>query len=433
MRMYDIINDKRNNRELSKEQIGFWIKGVTDESIPDYQSAALLMAICINNMNPSEACNLTLAMADSGDRADLSGIKGIIVDKHSSGGVGDKCTLIVGPIVSSFNIPFAKLSGRGLGHTGGTIDKLESIEGLRTDFSLTEFIDLVNRTGMVVSAQTASLAPADKKLYALRDVTATVESIPLIAASIMSKKIASGAGNILLDVKCGNGAFMEDIAKADELAKLMSDVGKLAGRNIKVFVTNMDQPLGNYIGNALEVKEAYDTLDGKGPKDLTDLCVMLSAGMMELAGIGSYEDCVVKAYESIENKIALLQFRKALEAQGGKFDESGYPVLHNKAIYTRDVFAQSDGFISNMDTKAIGMASLVLGAGRARKEDIIDPGAGIILYKKIPDSVKAGDRIAALFTNKEASLEEAESIMKKSIHIGTAQADELKLVLEVID
>jgi pyrimidine-nucleoside phosphorylase len=285
----------------------------------------------------------------------------------------------------------------------------------------------------VVSAQTASLAPADKKLYALRDVTATVESIPLIAASIMSKKIASGAGNILLDVKCGNGAFMEDIAKADELAKLMSDVGKLAGRNIKVFVTNMDQPLGNYIGNALEVKEAYDTLDGKGPKDLTDLCVMLSAGMMELAGIGSYEDCVVKAYESIENKIALLQFRKALEAQGGKFDESGYPVLHNKAIYTRDVFAQSNGFISNMDTKAIGMASLVLGAGRARKEDIIDPGAGIILYKKIPDSVKAGDRIAALFTNKEASLEEAESIMKKSIHIGTAQADELKLVLEVID
>ena len=432
MRMYDIITDKRFGKELDSEQIKYFITGVTDGTIPDYQSAALLMAICINGMTARESCDLTLAMANSGEIADLSGIKGVIVDKHSSGGVGDKCTLIVGPIVSSVGIPFAKLSGRGLGHTGGTIDKLESIKGFRTQFSLAEFVDKVNQSGIVLAGQTGEIAPADKKLYALRDVTATVESIPLIAASIMSKKIASGASSILLDVKCGNGAFMQDFDKASQLARLMVDIGKLAGKKMKAFITNMDQPLGNCIGNGLEVMEAYESLCGSGPKDLMEISIALSAGMMELAGMGSYEDCKKLAWESITNKTALNQFRKLITSQGGSINDKGAPVLIGNASFEEPVLSEHTGIVKSILAKQIGIASLILGAGREKKEDIIDPAAGIILYKKIGDNVKSGEKIATLFTNRKSAIPDAIKMVKTAYEVTCGIPDQEKYILEII-
>jgi len=433
MRMYDIISDKRNNKKLTEEQINFFIKGVTESTIPDYQISALLMAICINKMDAREARDLTIAMANSGERADLSSIKGVVVDKHSSGGVGDKCTLIIGPVVSSFGVPFAKLSGRGLGHTGGTIDKLESIEGFRTDLSTDEFIKNVNSINIAISGQTGTLAPADKKLYALRDVTATVESIPLIAASIMSKKIASGANNILLDIKCGNGAFMSDKKSAGELAVLMSEIGKLAGINIKVFITDMNQPLGNYIGNSLEIKEAVETLSGRGPKDLNEICVSLSAGMLELAGLGSYEECKIMALKSLKDGTALSQFEKMVKMQGGKLDNNNYPVLINKANVVKEVYSEKDGFITEFDTKSIGVSSLILGAGRRSKTDIIDLSAGIVLNKKINDSVKTGEKIATFFTNDIEKYNEAGELFLKSVKIEKERTKVNDLIIEIID
>ncbi len=433
MRIYDILNDKRFAKELSKEQISYFISGVTDGSIPDYQTSALLMAICINGMTVQESCDLTMAMAHSWEIADLSGIKGVIVDKHSSGGVGDKCTLIVGPIVSSAGIPFAKLSGRGLGHTGGTIDKLESIKGFQTQFSLDKFIEKVNETGIVIAGQTGEIAPADKKLYALRDVTATVESIPLIAASIMSKKIASGANSILLDIKCGNGAFMEDMDKALELARLMVGIGKLAGKKMKAFITNMDQPLGNCIGNGLEVTEAYEALCGKGPKDLMEICIALSAGMMELAGLGSYEKCKKIAWKSIENKNALRQFGRMITSQGGLLTENDAPVLNGNAAFKEDVFSEKKGIVESISTKQMGIASLMLGAGREKKEDRIDPAAGMIIFKKIGDPIAVGEKIATLYTNLKNKLPEVNQLVKSSYEIGSGIPKEEKYVLEIID
>lgn len=433
MRMYDIITDKRFAKELTGEQIGYFINGVTDGSIPDYQISALLMAICINGMTVKEACDLTMAMANSGEIADLSRIKGIIVDKHSSGGVGDKCTLIVGPIVSSFGIPFAKLSGRGLGHTGGTIDKLEAIQGFNTQYSLDEFIEKVNNTGIVLAGQTGEIAPADKKLYALRDVTATVESIPLIAASIMSKKIASGANSILLDVKCGNGAFMQDIEKATELSRLMVDIGKLAGKKMKALITNMDQPLGNCIGNGLEVNEAYDALCGNGPKDLMEICIALSAGMMELAGLGSYEECKIIAQKSIDDRSALKQFGRMIISQGGSIYDNGSPVLEGNAVFEEHVLSETQGIVQNIKTKQIGIAAMMLGAGREKKEDPIDPAAGIIIHKKLGDSVDIGEKIATLYTNKNASLFEANQLVKSSYEINFGTPKEEKYILGIID
>lgn len=432
MRMYDIITDKRNAKELTKEQIDYFVAGVTDGSIPDYQAAALLMAICINGMTVQESCNLTLSMAHSGDIADLSGIHGTIVDKHSSGGVGDKCTLVVGPVVSSFGIPFAKLSGRGLGHTGGTIDKLESIEGFQTQFSLEQFIKKVNDTGIVLAGQTGELAPADKKLYALRDVTATVESIPLIAASIMSKKIAAGADCILLDVKCGNGAFMKDLAKAGELASLMVEIGKLAGKKIKAFVTNMDQPLGNCIGNGLEITEVYDSLCGRGPKDLMEVSIALSAGMMELAGFGTYEHCRELAWQSIDDGSALKKFQAMVTSQGGALHPDGSPVLEGKAEFTENVITAKQGFVHAIDTKKIGISSLMLGAGREKKEDIIDPAAGIIIHKKLGSIVETGDSIATIFTNRKEMISEVKGMILDSYEILQEKPDEEKYVLKII-
>lgn len=432
MRMYDIITRKRYCNELTKEEIQFFISGVTNGTIPDYQIAALLMAICINGMTSREASDLTQAMANSGAVADLSNIKGVIVDKHSSGGVGDKCTLIVGPIVSAYGVPFAKLSGRGLGHTGGTIDKLDAIKGFRTNFTLEEFIDKVNETGILIAGQTGEIAPADKKLYALRDVTATVESIPLIAASIMSKKLASGANNILLDVKCGNGAFMQNIESATKLANLMVDIGKLSGKNMKAFVTNMDQPLGKYIGNALEVTEAYDSLCGNGPSDLMEICIALSAGMLELAGLGDYDECRKKAWDSIHNGMALKQFQRMVISQGGSLDVDGKPVLLGETKYTYDVISNQTGIVKSIMAKDIGIASLILGAGRETKEDIIDPAAGIILHKKIGDNVDSNDIIATLYTNRFEMIKDAENkVLNAYEYVDTIPSTQ-KYIYEII-
>jgi pyrimidine-nucleoside phosphorylase len=433
MRIFDILNDKRFQQVLTKEQIGFFISGITAGTIPDYQASALLMAICINGMTAKEACDLTLAMAHSGEIADLSGIKGIVVDKHSSGGVGDKCTLIVGPIVSSLGIPFAKLSGRGLGHTGGTIDKLESIEGFQTQIPMADFIRKVNETGIVIAGQTGRIAPADKKLYALRDVTATVESIPLIAASIMSKKIASGADRILLDVKCGNGAFMQDFKQARELAVLMVDIGRLAGKKMKALITNMNQPLGHSIGNTLEVREAYDTLCGNGPADLVDICIALSAGMLELAGLGSPKECEALARKSLDDKSALARFRKMVTSQGGRLDAEGVPIFCGApAACTEDVLSDRQGIVHGISTRDIGVASLLLGAGRERQDDVIDPSAGIIIHKKRGDSVEIGEKIATLYTNRKDRMKEASRQVRSSYEIAPGAVEPEKTVFEII-
>lgn len=431
MRMYDILESKRDKSELSKEMIDYFVKGVTDGSIPDYQISALLMAICINGMTPRETCDLTLAMANSGTINDLSSIKGTVVDKHSSGGVGDKCTLIIGPIVSSFGIPFAKLSGRGLGHTGGTIDKLESIKGFRTSFSSEEFINQVNEIGIVLAGQSGELAPADKKLYALRDVTATIQSIPLISASIMSKKIASGANNILLDVKCGNGAFMKTREEAFRLAALMVQIGELSGRNVKAYVTDMSQPLGNKIGNALEIEESCDVLNNKGPADLKDICISLSAGMMELAGLGSFKKCQAMAAESLRNGTAFSKFRQLVLAQGGELDSVGFPVLLGRADTRADVFAVAEGYVDDIITDHIGTASLLLGAGREEKDDLIDPSAGIIVHKKRGDYVTAGESLATLYTNKAGAAANASAVVLDAYHIGSNPPVKIPIVIKI--
>ncbi|MHB1484813.1 MAG: thymidine phosphorylase [Saccharofermentanales bacterium] len=433
MRIYDIISDKRNANELTTDQISFFVSGITDGSIPDYQASALLMAICINGMTDEETYDLTMSMANSGEIADLSKIKGTVIDKHSSGGVGDKCTLIVGPIVSSLGIPFAKLSGRGLGHTGGTIDKLESIKGFKTKFSLKEFIDKVNKTGIVIAGQTGELAPADKKLYALRNDTATVDSIPLIAASIMSKKIAAGADSILLDVKCGNGAFMEDITRAEELAKLMVKIGKQADKKMKAFVTNMNQPLGYCIGNGLEVMEAYNSLSGNGPKDLMEICIALSAGMIELAGFGSYNDCKDLALKSIRDGSALKQFGKMVISQGGKLHFNGTPVLTGNARYEQNVYSDQEGIVNSILTKRIGEASMILGAGREKKDDVIDPAAGIFIHKKLGDSINLSEKIATFYTNRSNVLKEVDQLIKSSYEILLDKPVNEEYILNIYD
>ncbi len=432
MRIIDIIRSKRDKMVLSKEQIDFFVAGIADGSIPDYQAAALLMAVCINGMTAEEACELTLAMAHSGEIADLSGIRGIVVDKHSSGGVGDKCTLIVGPIVSAAGVPFAKLSGRGLGHTGGTVDKLESIEGFRTQIPMEELIRKVNEIGIVVAGQTGQIAPADKKLYAIRDVTATVESIPLIAASIMSKKLASGADRILLDVKCGNGAFMQDFEQARQLAVLMAEIGRLAGKRMKALITNMNQPLGRCVGNALEVAEAYETLCGNGPKDLAEICIELAAGMLELAEIGAPEECRKIAAQRLADGSARNRFRKMILSQGGALDQNGAPVLKGRADFSREVRADRGGIVQRIYTRDIGVASQILGAGRQKIEDRIDPAAGIVIHKKIGDPVQNGEAIATLYTNAAEKLSEASRLLERAYEIAPGIVKAPSMIMEVI-
>jgi len=428
MRMYDVIYKKKQGEALTKEEIRFFVEGYVRGEIPDYQASALLMAIAIRGMNADETAELTFAVRDSGARLDFSDIKGLKVDKHSTGGVGDKTSLIVAPLVASLGLTVAKMSGRGLGHTGGTIDKLESIPHFNTSLSKEDFVSVVNEVGVAIVGQSAILAPADKKLYALRDVTATVDSLPLIVSSIMGKKLAVGDDCILLDVKTGSGALAKTLEDSKALASAMVDIGKRAGKKMCAVITNMDVPLGCAIGNSLEVIEAVETLKGRGPKDLEELCLQLSARILMLAkGLGlkeSYESC----RKSLLCGDALNVFARMVEAQGGDKSYVLDPTKFERAKYSREIYAKEEGYISFVNTEGYGKASLQLGAGRNTKEDEIDNTAGIILKKKTGDSVKKGDCIAVLYTSKSERLDEAERIFVESTTISTTAPQKQPLI-----
>lgn len=431
MRMVDLIIKKQEKKELSKEEIDFMIEGFTAGDIPDYQMSAFAMAVYFQGMTDHERMLFTMAIAESGDEMDLSAIEGIKVDKHSTGGVGDTTTLVLAPLVASVGAPVAKMSGRGLGHTGGTIDKLEAIPGFKTEISEDEFIKLVNENQVAVVGQTADITPADKKLYALRDVTGTVNSLSLIASSIMSKKIASGSDAIVLDVKVGAGAFMKTKEDAEALAHAMVGIGNLAGRQTMAVISNMSQPLGNAIGNANEVQEAIETLKGNGPADLEELCLVLGSQMVYLGGrADSLEEAKNLLKEQIKNGAALAKFKEFIAAQGGNpsvvYDYSLLP----QAAFTKDVVADSSGFVTEIVADDIGVAAMTLGAGRATKESKIDLAAGLYLHKKVGDKVEAGDVLATLYTNQE-SFDDAEEKVKAAYTIGNEQK-ELTLILEII-
>lgn len=417
MRMYDIIKKKRDGNRLSNEEIRWFIESYVKGEIPDYQVSALLMAIYFRGMDIDETAALTMAVRDSGDRLDFSDVNGIRVDKHSTGGVGDKTSLIVAPIVATLGVKVAKMSGRGLGHTGGTVDKLESIPGFRTDLDKKEFIDVVNKTGIAIVGQSAELAPADKLLYALRDVTATVESMPLIVSSIMGKKLAADDDCIVLDVKTGSGSFMKTVEDSKTLASMMVDIGKKAGKKMLALITDMDRPLGNNIGNTLEVIEAIKTLNGEGPEDLTEICIALAANMLNLAGMGSYEECVEKVKGVIADRSALNTFAQMVKAQGGDERVIYNPELFEKAKFSHEVLSREEGYIHSVDTEGYGLSALVLGAGRNTKEDVIDYSAGIILSKKTGDFVKKGEVIATLYSNDETKFTESENRLIKATTI----------------
>lgn len=408
MRMYDIIQHKRDNKELSVEEIQFFVEEYTAGNIPDYQAAALAMAIFFNGMTPEETAALTLAMAHSGDVMDLTPIKGVKVDKHSTGGVGDKTSLVLGPMVAALGVPVAKMSGRGLGHTGGTIDKLESFPGFQTGIPEQEFFDNVNRIGIAIAGQTGNLAPADKKLYALRDVTATVESIPLIASSIMSKKIAAGADVIVLDVKVGSGAFMKDEESAVKLADTMVRIGDNVGKKTMAVVSDMDEPLGYAVGNALEVKEAIDTLAGNGPQDLYELCLELGSHMV--AGAGKAQNCA-EAKEMLAGTIkdgsALRKLAELVEAQGGNPEAVYDTELLPKASIEYEYRADTEGYVSRIVCDIVGTSAMVLGGGRENKDSVIDLSVGIVLEAKKGAYVHKGDVLARFYANDENKLSDA--------------------------
>lgn len=400
MRMYDLILKKKQGKELNTEEINWMIKEFTEGRIPDYQMSAMTMAICFQGMDKRETFDLTMAMRDSGDVLDLSRIDGIKVDKHSTGGVGDKVSLVLTPIVASLGVPVAKMSGRGLGHTGGTIDKLESFSGFSTEISEEKFIDSVNTIGIAIAGQTANLAPADKKLYALRDVTATVDQMSLIASSIMSKKLASGADAIVLDVKTGNGAFMQKEEDAIALAKAMVDIGNRAGKQTVAVITDMDEPLGNAVGNALEIKEVIDALHGDGPEDLMEVVYALGTQMLLLAKRAEDEEIARNLItESIQERKALKKFAEFIENQGGNREEILHPDMLPKARYVIPVLAEEEGCIERILAQDIGIACMTLGGGRENKESTIDHGVGIILTKKISDTVKKGETLALIHAN----------------------------------
>ena len=392
MRMYDLIMKKRNGEELTKEEIEFMIEGYTKEEIPDYQMSAFLMAVYFKGMTEDETVELTMAMANSGDIMDLSEIEGLKADKHSTGGVGDKTSLVLGPMVAALGVPVAKMSGRGLGHTGGTIDKLESFPGFSTDLTKEQFIQNVNSIKMAIIGQTGDLAPADKKLYALRDVTATVDNLSLIASSIMSKKLAAGADVIVLDVKTGKGAFMKKEADALALAREMVKIGTNAGKETVAIISDMDQPLGFAVGNALEVKEAIDTLNGNGAKDLLELVITLGAYMLVgTKRVENIEAAREKLLGTIEDKSALKKFQEFVEAQGGDARAIDNTELLPKASIVMEIKAEEDGFVEKIETEEIGMVCLLLGGGRETKESEIDLSVGLVLHKKIGDAVKKGE------------------------------------------
>jgi pyrimidine-nucleoside phosphorylase len=432
MRIVDIIEKKRDGKELTREEFEYFIKGYLSGSIPDYQAAALVMAIFIRGMNSMETAILTGIMANSGERADLSAIPGIKVDKHSTGGVGDKTTLIVAPIVAACGVPVAKMSGRGLGFTGGTIDKLESIKGLRTHLSMEEFINNVREIGIAISSQTGNLAPADKKLYALRDVTATVNSIPLIASSIMSKKIASGAEKILLDVKTGSGAFMKTLDDSIDLAREMVSIGEHAGKKTAALITDMDSPLGNAIGNALEVKEAVMVLNGRGPKDIEGISIELAARMLELAGIGTIDRCRELSRNSISNGSALKKLGEMSARQGAMYMPWDKKALDTAPVI-ENLYAPFDGYVSSIQAELAGKASMILGAGREKKESSIDYAAGIILHKKRGDKVEKGDIIAAMHTSMSERLPEAKEMLLEAYSVSAKAPEQKPLILAYVD
>lgn len=428
MRMYDIIAKKRDGNELSEAEISYLIKGYVDGSIPDYQMSAFLMAVYFNGMTEHETHYMTNEVAHSGDMVDLSPIDGIKVDKHSTGGVGDKTTLIVAPIVAACGVKVAKMSGRGLGHTGGTVDKLESIPGYKTTLSREEFFKVVNETGLSVIGQSGNLAPADKKMYALRDVTATVDNIPLIAVSIMSKKLAAGSDCILLDVKTGSGAFMKTLEDSFALASEMVKIGENAGRRTMALITDMDTPLGEAIGNSLEVIEAVATLNGNGPEDLTKVCLQLAANMLVLAGLGTEEECLLKARQVIEDGSALKRLAAMVEAQGGNSRVIYDTECFEKAPFSYEVLAKEEGIIRSMDTEKCGIASMLLGAGRETKDSPVDLSAGILLRKKTGDRVAKGDVLALMYASDEKLFAAAEAKYLDAICIGKEEIQRNPLV-----
>ena len=426
MRIYDIIEKKRDGQKLTKEEIDFFVQEYTKENIEDYQASALLMAIFINGMDEEETVNLTESMAKSGDTLDLSAIDGITADKHSTGGVGDKTSLVVAPICASLGIKMAKMSGRGLGHTGGTIDKLESIKGFNVTLDTDDFFKQVNEIGVSIIGQTGNLAPADKKIYALRDVTATVGNISLIASSIMSKKIAAGAKNIVLDVKCGSGAFMRDEKSATELAEMMVKIGKKCGRNMAAVITNMDIPLGSNVGNALEIAEVLKILENKGDAQLRELCLVLSATILSVSYDWDYDDAYKKAEQTLIDGSAMKKFKEFVGAQSGCSEMIVLPKL------SLEIKAQQNGYIQSIDSRIVGESAVLLGAGREKKTDTIDYGAGIVLYKKTGDKVSVGETIAILYAENYKRLENGDKLFNTSFTIGAEKPETMPLIYKTI-
>ncbi len=432
MRIYDIISHKRDKKELTDEEIRFFVKSYTNGEIADYHAAALLMAIYLNGMNDRETATLTREMAQSGDILDLSEIDGITVDKHSTGGVGDKTTLIVAPIVASLGLKVAKMSGRGLGHTGGTIDKLEAIQGFKTSLSPKEFVRNVKENGICVVGQSGDLAPADKKIYALRDATATVGSLPLIASSIMSKKLAAGASCIVLDVKTGSGAFMKTVEDAQRLSEEMVKIGKSADRKVAAVITDMDTPLGKNIGNSLEVIEAIEVLKGKGSADLKKVSLVLAGCMISLAEKIDIDEGIRKATTQLENGAAFDKFKQFIHAQGGNLAWIDDVSLFKQPLYTHDIISEKSGYINCMDSEKIGECAVILGAGRSKKDEDIDSSAGIILEKKTGDYVEKGEKLATLYTDKKACLTEAEAMFFQSVSISENKAQDKPTIYKII-
>lgn len=433
MRMFDIIRKKRDGLSLSEKEIQWFIDGYVKGEIPDYQASALCMAIYFRGMTVEETTALTFAIRDSGDKLKFKNINGLRVDKHSTGGVGDKTSLVVTPIVATLGVKVAKMSGRGLGHTGGTVDKLEAIPGFKTDLPTEEFEEIVNRVGIAIVGQNATLAPADKLLYALRDVTATVDSLPLIVSSIMSKKLAADDDCVVLDVKTGSGSFMKTKEQSRELAEWMVAIGKAAGKRMRALITDMDRPLGFAIGNSLEVVEAIETLKGNGPEDLTELSIALASHMLVISDRGSYEECEKNVRRVIDNGEALMTFANMVEAQGGNKEWILHPELFPTAPYSLEVKAQKDGYINGVDTEGYGTASLLLGAGRNTKEDKIDFAAGIKLVKKTGDEVKLGDTVAILYTSEKERLEPAAKRLVDATYITDTKPQDAPLIYDIVE
>lgn len=432
MRIYDIIAHKRDGLELTDEEIAFFVKGYTAGEIKDYHAAALLMAIYLRGMTDRETVTLTNEMAHSGDMLDLSRCQGVTVDKHSTGGVGDKTTLVVAPVVASLGAKVAKMSGRGLGHTGGTVDKLESIKGFRTELTPEEFIEQVKDIGICIVGQSGNLAPADKLLYSLRDATATVGSIPLIASSIMSKKLAAGAHCIVLDVKTGSGAFMKTIEQAEQLSRKMVDIGDACGRKVAALITDMNTPLGKNIGNTLEVAEAVEVLNGGGPEDLKEVCVALASNIISLSENLPLDEAEKEVRRVLSDGTALLKLCEMVKMQGGSVAQIADTELLPKAEFCHEVLSQRDGYISFMDAEKIGSSSVILGAGRVNKGDPIDCTAGIILHKKTGEFVKKGDILAELFSNDETKFADSEKLFLSALEFSEEKPVPVPLIYKTV-